>query len=265
MSDLAAVIKIAEEALAAYDAPPSEEDDCPFEVGTLGVPLALRTLLAAAREAEAALAEVDLALENVGCPPMGQGARRETLAERIERLGGLVSSTMRDEHTALEGKVAAEAALAEERRRREEAERHLRTILDNHHARLTERGILVWGQPVAETGFAEALRFLAAASPAPQPTPLPEARTEAAEPLTAPPGFDPICPRCDQPLSCHVTGQDNEPICDMTPKRPAPAPKAAFGGCGRSGCRAVSHKVNDGMCPGCKRALDAAKGGHDAR
>jgi len=34
-------------------------------------------------------------------------------------------------------------------------------IVENHMARLTERGILVYGQPVADTGFVEALKFLA--------------------------------------------------------------------------------------------------------
>ena len=64
---------------------------------------------AAREKAERLLAECDDELENASCPPM----TNETIPERIARLAGLVSSTARDEQTALEGKVAAESRLAE--------------------------------------------------------------------------------------------------------------------------------------------------------
>ena len=63
---------------------------------------------ARAEAAEAALAECDDELENATCPPM----RNETIPERIARLAGLVSTTLRDEQAALEGKEAAEARVA---------------------------------------------------------------------------------------------------------------------------------------------------------
>ena len=74
---------------------------------------------AAREKAERLLAECDDELENASCPPM----TNETIPERIARLAGLVSSTARDEQTALEGKVAAESRLAE-------AEAALREIRD---------------------------------------------------------------------------------------------------------------------------------------
>ena len=42
-----------------------------------------------------------------------------------------------------------------------EAESIIRTIVENHFARITERGVLVYGQPVAYTGFAAAIHWLA--------------------------------------------------------------------------------------------------------
>ena len=80
---------------------------------------ALASERAAREKAERLLAECDDELENASCPPM----TNETIPERIARLAGLVSSTARDEQTALEGKVAAESRLAE-------AEAALREIRD---------------------------------------------------------------------------------------------------------------------------------------
>ena len=82
----------------------------------------------AARErAERLLAECDDELENASCPPM----TNETIPERIARLAGLVSSTVRDEQTALEGKGTAESRLAAAESALRHAARELQYIADD--------------------------------------------------------------------------------------------------------------------------------------
>ena len=104
----------------------------------------------AAREAaERLLAECDDELENASCPPM----TNETIPERIARLAGLVSSTARDEQTALEGKVAAESRLAE-------AEAVLREIADCQH-RYVQTGYASEIHNESECGPCIASAFLA--------------------------------------------------------------------------------------------------------
>ena len=77
------------------------------------------------------------AMEDIDCGRDEAGPTTLDLVGRIER------------HDA-----ALRAALAE-------AVGVIRRITENHAARLTERGILVYGKPVANTGFVEALEFLA--------------------------------------------------------------------------------------------------------
>ena len=125
---------------------------CPYNAFRLEAD-ALQDVLAserAAREkAERLLAECDDELENASCPPM----TNETIPERIARLAGLVSSTARDEQTALEGKVAAESRLAE-------AEAVLREIADCQH-RYVQTGYASEIHNESECGPCIASAFLA--------------------------------------------------------------------------------------------------------
>lgn len=107
---------------------------------------------AAREKAERLLAECDDELENASCPPM----TNETIPERIARLAGLVSSTARDEQTALEGKVAAESRLAE-------AEAALRDIADCQH-RYVQTGYASEVHDESECGPCIARAFLGRAT-----------------------------------------------------------------------------------------------------
>ena len=115
----------------------------------LGLRQRLASERAAREKAERLLAECDDELENASCPPM----TNETIPERIARLAGLVSSTARDEQTALEGKVAAESRLAE-------AEAVLREIADCQH-RYVQTGYASEIHNESECGPCIASAFLA--------------------------------------------------------------------------------------------------------
>lgn len=106
--------------------------------------------------------------------------------------------------------------LAEERRRREEAEAIIRRILDAHDARLSERGHLVYGHPSMGTGFPEAIRFLAGA-------PVPFARRLRERVDVAPP-----CPYCGAYASrCNADRDDGSTVCAMTGRTVRPAEGAS--------------------------------------
>ena len=94
-------------------------------------------LRAALAEAQRELAACDDELENASCPPM----TGESISERIARLAGIVSTTLRDEQTALEGKLTALARAESAERERDDVHEDSITNLARMHAANRELAI----------------------------------------------------------------------------------------------------------------------------
>jgi hypothetical protein len=117
----------------------------------------------------------EFAISGSGCPDVrladhiraGHAALRaaEARAEKAERERGVLGDSYALE---IKARHAAEARVAELETEVAGADAIVRTIIENHFARITERGILVHGQPVADTGFVPAIRWLARRALAPQ-------------------------------------------------------------------------------------------------
>ena len=103
----------------------------------------------------------DFTTAGVTAPPAGAEVREaaEVLAEWDKEEVRRASPSVRRLVRALSALAVKPSAQPAGDAVREAAER-LRRIVTNHDARITERGVLVYGQPCMSTGFVEAIEWL---------------------------------------------------------------------------------------------------------